>query len=118
MRFVAARANLIALSTASAPELVKNTRSMPGCDRATSSSARTPGSRAAVHLHEVGQVGVEGVVQRPNDGRMAPPEGEDAEAGQEVEVPVPLVVDEVAALPLLVEAVELDRARGPGAAGG
>ena len=56
-------------------------------------------------------------MQRPHDGWMAPPEREDAEPGQEVEVPVPLVVDEVAALALHVEAVELDLAEHPGQLG-
>ena len=48
------------------------------------------GQEGAVHLHEVGQVGVERVVERLHDGRMAPAEGEDAEAGEEVEVPITL----------------------------
>ena len=73
--------------------------------------------QGAVHLHEVGQVGVEGVVERTNDRWMAPSEGEHPEAGQEVEVAIPLVVDEVAALALLVEPVELDLAEDPGELG-
>ena len=56
-------------------------------------------------------------MQRPDDGGVAPAEGEHAEPGQEVEVAVALVVDEVAALALDVEAVELDRAEHPGQLG-
>ena len=75
------------------------------------------GQERAVHLHEVREVGVEGVVQRLHDRRMPRPEGEDAEPGQEVEVPVPFVVDEVATLTLVVEAVELEGAQHPGQLG-
>ena len=71
------------------------------------------GQERTVHLHEVGQVGVERVVQRLDDGRVAPAQGEHPEAGEEVEVPLPLVVDEVAALALLEEAAELDGAEDP-----
>src|ERR1700733_14530232 len=56
-------------------------------------------------------------MQRLNDCWMAPPEREHAEAGQEVEIPVPLVVDEVAALPLHVEPIELDLTENPGELG-
>ena len=67
-----------------------------------------------VHLHEVREVGVEGVVQRLDDGRVPPAEGEDAEAGQKVQVSVPFVVDEVTTLALDVEAVELQGSQHPG----
>ena len=117
VRFVAARANLIALSTASAPELVKKTRSIPGCARADQLLGQDAGQEGAVHLHEVREIGVEGVVQRLDDGRMAPTEGEDPEPGQKVEVTVPCVVDEIAALALDVEAVELESAEHPGQLG-
>src|ERR1700733_5693894 len=52
-------------------------------------------------------------MQRLNDCWMAPPEREHAEAGQEVQIPVPLVVNEVAALPLHVETIELDLTENP-----
>ena len=104
---------LIALSTASAPELVKKTRSIPGCARATSCSARTPGRREQSICTRFGEVGVEGVVQRLHDGRMPPAQGEDPETGQKIEVSVPFVVDEVATLALDVEAVELEGAEHP-----
>jgi hypothetical protein len=45
---------------------------------------------------------------------MAPPEGEHTEPGQKVQVAVPFVVDEVAALALDLEAVELDLSQHPG----
>ena len=89
-------------------------RVRPG-DQLLGQDAREEG---AVHLHEVGQVGIERVVQRTNDCWMAPSEGEHPEAGEEVQVPVPLVVDEVAAFALLVEAIELDLAEDPWGAGG
>ena len=38
--------NVLADSAASAPELVNRARSMPGCERCTSASARSPGSSA------------------------------------------------------------------------
>ena len=117
VRFVATRANLIALSTASAPELVKTTRSIPGCERATSCSARTPGRSEQSICTRFGQVGVEGVVQRQDDGRVPPAEGEDAEAGQKVQVSVPFVVDEVTTLALDVEAIELQGSQHPGQLG-
>ena len=107
---MAARANLIALSMASAPELVKKTRSMPGVGPLDQLLGQEPGQERAVHLHEVGQVGVERVVERLDDAGWPRPEGEDPEAGEEVEVALPFVVDEVAALAPLEEAVELDGA--------
>ena len=88
-------------------------RVRPG-DQLLGQDAREEG---AVHLDEVGQIGVEGVVQRPNDCWMAPSQREHTEAGQEVQIPVSLVVNEVAALPLLVEPVELDLAEDPGKLG-
>ena len=45
-----------------------------------------PGQERRVHLHQVGQLGVEDVVQGPAHGRVGPPDAEYAETGQEVEV--------------------------------
>ena len=47
-------------------------------------------------------------MQRPNDCWMAPSKCEDAEARQEIQVPVPLVVDQIAPLAVLVKPVEFD----------
>ena len=71
------------------------------------------GKEGAVHLHQVRQVGVERIVQRLHDGGMAAAEGEHPEARQEVQVALPLFVDEVAALPPHVEPVELNGAEHP-----
>jgi hypothetical protein len=67
------------------------------------------GQERAVHLHHVGQVGVECLVQGVLDHRVAAAEGEDAESAQHVEVALPVVVVEVAALAALVEAIEAER---------
>ena len=57
------RANLMAASTASAPELQKNTRSMLGGLRADELFGQQSRQEGAVHLDHVGQVGVDRLVQ-------------------------------------------------------
>ena len=47
-------------------------------------------------------------MQSPNDRWVAPAKCEDAETGKEIEVPLALVVNQVTALAVLIEAVELD----------
>ena len=47
-------------------------------------------------------------MQSPNDRWVAPAKCEDAETGKEIEIPLALVVNQVTALAVLIEAVELD----------
>ena len=116
-RLVDCRANLIAASMDSAPELQKKTRLdarvRPG-DELLGQQARQQG---AVHLDHVRQVEVERLVQRGLDRRVAAAEGVDAESGQEVEVALPGVVVEVAALAADVVTVEAERPERPGELG-
>ena len=114
VRFVAARANLMARLDGLGAGVGEEDPLDPGVRPGHELLGQDAGQQGAVHLHEVGQVGVEGVVQGLDDGRVAAAEGEHAEPGQEVEVAVALVVDEIAALALDVEAVELERAEHPG----
>ena len=72
-----------------------------------------PGQQGAVHLDQVGQIGVEGLVDGPRHGGMGTAEGEDAEPGQEVEIAPALGVVEIAALAPHVVAVEPDRLEHP-----
>lgn len=67
-----------------------------------------PGKQRAVHLDEVGEVRVEGLVDRPGDSGVAPAQGEHAEPGQEIEVAPTLGVVEVTALAPRVVVVEPD----------
>ncbi len=83
---------------------------MPEWDRLTSSSARTPGRSAQSICTRLGRSASSASWSAWTMAGMTPAEGEDAEPGEEVEVALPLVVDEVAALALLEEAVELDGA--------
>ena len=87
---VAARANLIGaldrLGARVGEEHPLDPGMRPG-DELLGQHAREQGT---VHLHQVGQVGIERVVERLDDGRMAPPEGEDAEPREEVEIAVSL----------------------------
>jgi hypothetical protein len=117
VRLVAARANLIALSTASAPELVKKAARLPGAPGRRAARPGPAREEGAVHLHEVREVGVESGVERLHDGGMPPAQGEDPQPGQEIEVSVPFVVDEMATLAPDVEAVELENAEHPGQLG-
>ena len=100
------RANLMAASTVSAPELAKTARRMPGCARSTSARPSRPGSSAQSSWARFGQVGVERLAERVLDHRVAAAEGEHAEPGQEVERASALVVDQVGALAPDVGAVE------------
>ena len=98
----------MAASTDSAPELVKHTRSIPGVGPVHQRLGQQPGQQGAVELDQVGQVGVEGLVEGVLDHRVAPAQGEDPEPREEVEVAVALVVDQVGALAPDVGAVEAD----------
>src|SRR5664279_4698752 len=53
------------------------------------------GEQSAVQLDQVGEVGLDGLSESVLDHRMAAAEGEHTESGEEVEVPVALVVDQV-----------------------
>lgn len=67
-----------------------------------------PGQRLAVEAGEVGELGVEDVVQcRADDGVVAP-QAHDAEPGEHVQVVVAVRVPEVGALAALVDLVEAD----------
>ena len=85
---------------------MKNTRSIPGGRPLHQGLGQQAGQEGAVQLDQVGQVGVDGLVEGVLDHRMAPAEREDPEAREEVEVPVALVVDQVGALGAHVLAVE------------
>ena len=71
------------------------------------------GKQSAVQLGEIGQIGIQRLVERVLDHRVAPAEGEDPEAGQEVEVPVTVVVDQVRALGAHVVPIEPQRGQHP-----
>jgi hypothetical protein len=66
------------------------------------------GKQGAVQLGQVGKVGVERLVQRVLDAGVAPAQREHAEAGQQVQVPIAMIVDEHGALAAQVEPVEAD----------
>ncbi len=63
----------------------------------------------AVHLHHVGQIEVEGLVQRRLERRMAAPEGVNPEAGKQIQVTIALGVEQVATFAADIEAIEADR---------
>ena len=71
------------------------------------------GQERRVHLDEVRQVGVDRLVERLLQRRVAPAEGEHPEPGEEVEIAATFVVVEVGALGARVEAVEADRTENP-----
>ena len=72
------------------------------------------GKQRAVHLHHVGKVEIDGLVQRGLDRRMAAAEGVDAESGQEIEILLAAVVVEVAALAAHVVPIEAQGLEHPG----
>ena len=99
-RPVAPRANLIAASTVSAPELAKNTLSRYGtCSQQP--LRQNAGERRDVHLHEIGQFGVEHALQRLAQRRMIAADREHAKAAQQVEIACPVAIVEILALPFL-----------------
>ncbi len=88
-RLVAWRANLMADSMASAPELQKKTRLISGVRNGRpAASASRPGRRAQSIWTMLGRSTSMAWCRAGLDGRMAPAEGVDPEAGQEVEVPL------------------------------
>ena len=76
------------------------------------------GQEGAVHLDQVGQVGVDGVVESLLDPGVVPAQGEDSEAGEEVEIAPALGVEEVATFAADVEPVEAQMSSGPGPSAG
>ena len=100
-------------SMASAPELQKKTRLISSRTAGHQLLGQDPGQEGAVHLHHVRQVEIDGLVQCRLERRMASTEGVDAESGEEVEIPLALGVEEVAALAPDVEAIEPDRLEHP-----
>ena len=71
------------------------------------------GQQRTIHLHHVGEIEVDRLVQRGLDRRMPTTECEDAEARQHVEVALPAIVVEVAALAANEVAVETERLEYP-----
>jgi hypothetical protein len=67
------------------------------------------GEEGAVHLHHVREVEIDGLVEGGLQRRMAASEGIDPEAGEEVQVPISLGIEEVGPLTPDIEAVEPDR---------
>ena len=86
VRPVARRANLIAaldrLGAGVGEEDPLDARMSAGDQRL----GQEAGQQGAVHLHQVGQVGIDRLVERLFDGRVGPAQREHAEAGQQVEV--------------------------------
>ena len=70
--------------------------------------------QGAVHLHHVGQVQVDRLVQGCLDAGMAAAEGVNPESGQEVEVALPGCVVEVTAFAADVLSIEPDGLKRPG----
>ncbi len=70
------------------------------------SLAQQAGQQGAVQLGQVREVGVEGLAEGVLHHRVAPPQGEHPESGQEVEGAAALVVDQVGTLAPDVGAVE------------
>ena len=68
-----------------------------------------PGQRRRVELRQIGEIGVDDVVNRLADDRMVPAEGEYPEAGEHVEVLDAVLVVEVRPCGAGVELVEPDR---------
>ncbi len=66
------------------------------------------GQRRAVEAGEVGEPGVQDVVEGLADDGVVPPEAHHAEPGEHVQVVVPVGVPEVGALGPLVHLVEAD----------
>ena len=110
-RPVAARANLSAPSTASVPELQKNTASRCRRQLLEERLAEQPAHQRAIHLHHVGQVEVQRVVHGLGDDGMVAPDVEDAVAAEKIEVFVAFVVVEVGSLRPDVHPVEADGLR-------
>ena len=92
-RPVACRANLMADSMASAPELQKKTRLISSSAARHQLLGEQPRQQRAVHLHHVRQVEVDGLVQRRLERRVAAAERVNPEAGKEIEVALALGVD-------------------------
>ena len=101
-------------SMASAPELQKKTRSISSAAAGNQLLGQDPREKRAIHLHHVGEVEVDGLVQRGLERRMAATEGIDTEAGEEVEIPLTLGIEEVGTFAADVEAIETDRLEHPG----
>ena len=64
-----------------------------------------------VHLHQVRQLGCQGLLQGADHRRMVAPDREDAEAAQQVEIAIALLVVEIGAEAPGVVAVEADGAQ-------
>ena len=106
-RPVAARANFIAESTASAPVLAKNTASNAGGRRRVELFGEHSGQRRIVKLHAVDEVRVERRAQDLAHVGMVMPEAREALARVEVEIRPPRGVVQIRPLGrdvLLVEA--------------
>ena len=108
---VAARANFIALSTASAPVLAKNAASSPAGRRAAKRLREHAGEHRVVQLHAVDQVRVERRVQHGADVGVAVAEAGEALAAVHVEVRAPILVVEVGAAGRAVRLVEAEDAK-------
>ena len=97
----------MAASTASDPELAKNTfsriRHLP-----QQPFGQNAGQRRDVHLHEIWQVAVENVLQRIAHARIVAAEREDAKAAQQIEITVAGPVEKILAAAGLEADVEAD----------
>jgi hypothetical protein len=71
------------------------------------------GQQGTVHLHHVGQVQIDRLMQRGLDGRMTPAERVDAEPREVVQVPRAGIVPEIAAFGPDVVTVEAERPERP-----
>ena len=80
---------------------------------ASRASASGPASGGSVELGQVGEVGVDDVVDRLPDDGVVPSEREDSEAGQHVEVLDAVRVVEVGTLRPGVDLVEADGVQHP-----
>ena len=107
-RPVAARANFIAESTASAPVLAKKSASRPGGSRCASASASIPASGRVVDLHAVGETRGERRLEHSADVGVVVAEAREALAGVEVEMGAAAGVVEVGAARRDVLAVEAE----------
>ena len=111
-RPVAPRANLIAASTHSAPELAKNTLSRYGT-YFEQPLGQHAGERRDVELHEIGQVASSTLFSAVAHRRMIAADREHAKAAQEIEIAGAVAIEEVLALPLLEADIVADGLEDP-----
>lgn len=68
-----------------------------------------PREKGDIELHQVRQLGVEHVLERPADRRMIAAEGEDSEPAQKIEIAMAVAVEEISAFGARKVGIETDR---------